>query len=388
MALFNLMEKRKAQIRSPFTRRASSNDSYDGNPSSSQGIQLIHRTSSYDFINGTITDLNQSSSSSTEDYPPSLEARTLNQLPYLSSNKRFRKSVSTAARRFCPRPIFSLIILLLIIGSIFFFFGVNLDAIEQAIGLKDGKSLRSSTPKHHGSVLQEFGKSDEVKVKLKNKDKITKRDMIIIGENQVKKIVEIIDGKRYESEELTDFHTKPKWKNLTDFGQVPNLRGANDDLLVQLVKDRKQKLSEKLQDNQDALNHPPPSSLPPSAHDLMDLDQMRQQIDTLIRKIRFMKEHDRTVMETNATARHAIQELQGKLRPYLLRKYGSPPYRVEMQLHFPVSMETKGKMEDRIVIQLAPIDLVPYSVFYFLQVLENWKVSQFIIIGSFLTFVG
>jgi hypothetical protein len=82
-----------------------------------------------------------------------------------------------------------------------------------------------------------------------------------------------------------------------------------------------------------------------------------------------------TVMEISNEAKVAIAILQDKLRVLLNSRYGSPPYMVEMKLQFPESMAESGPLEDKIIFELAPIELVPYSVYFFLEVIKNWKVS-------------
>jgi len=56
-------------------------------------------------------------------------------------------------------------------------------------------------------------------------------------------------------------------------------------------------------------------------------------------------------------------------------QYGPGPYSVEMRVLFPESMAKPGfEQEQSIFIDLAPIYLVPYSVYNFLQIIKNYKV--------------
>jgi len=50
----------------------------------------------------------------------------------------------------------------------------------------------------------------------------------------------------------------------------------------------------------------------------------------------------------------------------VLQKFGDPPYRVEFQLEFPPE-ETPAGTGDRFVIEMAPLDLMPYTVYFFMQ---------------------
>jgi len=105
------------------------------------------------------------------------------------------------------------------------------------------------------------------------------------------------------------------------------------------------------------------------------VDEIEQQIT----KLRHMKFQDHLVMETNALALTEIAKLQSMLRPYLLHKYGPEPYHVEMELKFPVSMisssSSEKKESESIVFELAPLQYVPYSVYYMLNIIEHWQVS-------------
>ena len=60
-------------------------------------------------------------------------------------------------------------------------------------------------------------------------------------------------------------------------------------------------------------------------------------------------------------------------------RYGPEPYRLEIDLEFPASMpdfSTAGK-EGRIVIELGPLEHVPYSVYLFLEVMRTFKSGAF-----------
>jgi hypothetical protein len=95
----------------------------------------------------------------------------------------------------------------------------------------------------------------------------------------------------------------------------------------------------------------------------------------LIEQIRALKRNG-VVIETSPDAQELIGKLQPLLREVLLETYGPEPYHVEMLLEFPESMpdySVSGK-DGRIVIELAPSALVPYCVYYFLNIVDNWKV--------------
>lgn len=104
-------------------------------------------------------------------------------------------------------------------------------------------------------------------------------------------------------------------------------------------------------------------------------EQLQAKVDRLISSIRDLK-NSGVVMEEDEHAKEVIKELQTNLRQLLTLEYGPGPYFLEMKLKFPESMPdyaTAGG-DATIIIKMAPIELVPYSVYYFLNVVKQWKV--------------
>jgi hypothetical protein len=97
---------------------------------------------------------------------------------------------------------------------------------------------------------------------------------------------------------------------------------------------------------------------------MVDIEEIHAQIES----IREMKSSG-VVMETDTTALEKIKTLQESLQIFIPEKYGPPPYNIEMCIEFPASMNEDGELDpySRITFELAPIDKVPYSVFYFLE---------------------
>ena len=108
------------------------------------------------------------------------------------------------------------------------------------------------------------------------------------------------------------------------------------------------------------------------------IDELQKASEDLIEKLRTMKQHG-TVMETNTEAKLLINKLQIDLRELVVLKYGPEPYFVEMKLSFPDSMinDANQDKEATIVLELAPLSMVPYCVYNFLNIIERWKVIKF-----------
>lgn len=122
----------------------------------------------------------------------------------------------------------------------------------------------------------------------------------------------------------------------------------------------------------------PEPSLLPLVIPEKSLAEQEEEAQALILKIREMKSHG-AVIETDEEAKKQVANLQNVLRKVIVLKYGPEPYYLKMKLKFPESMPdfaTAGE-EGIIIIKMAPIDLVPYCVYYFLtNVVANFKVSK------------
>ena len=87
-----------------------------------------------------------------------------------------------------------------------------------------------------------------------------------------------------------------------------------------------------------------------------------------VEELRNMKKNG-VIMETDDVALGKISILQDNLRVFIKEKYGPPPYKIEMTIKFPYIM-TEYESQDpyeTLTFELAPIEYVPYSVFYFLE---------------------
>lgn len=103
---------------------------------------------------------------------------------------------------------------------------------------------------------------------------------------------------------------------------------------------------------------------------------LEKQVDDILSEIRSMK-RDGTVIEEDEHAKELVNQVQEKLRHLIPMKYGPSPYYVEMSLTFPEVMLDSGPTADVIVVEMAPIELVPYSVYFFLELVSQWKGGAF-----------
>ena len=103
-------------------------------------------------------------------------------------------------------------------------------------------------------------------------------------------------------------------------------------------------------------------------------NELLSRTDLLIESIREFKKKGK-IIEKDSEAKLKVLELQTSLRKLIPLLYGPEPYIVEMTLKFPASMpDADGGFDGKLTFELAPLALVPYSVYYFLDTIKNWKV--------------
>jgi len=119
-----------------------------------------------------------------------------------------------------------------------------------------------------------------------------------------------------------------------------------------------------------------PEEIPPR----MSIEEQTKKCDELIENIRSLK-YKGVVMEVDEGAKTAINQLQAELRKLFRLQYGpnTSKFKVEMKLEFPSTMPdfAEAGKSGIILIETAPIDLVPYSVYLFLQTIKNFKGGAF-----------
>jgi hypothetical protein len=72
-----------------------------------------------------------------------------------------------------------------------------------------------------------------------------------------------------------------------------------------------------------------------------------------------------------------INHLQHCCKIYLYNNYDNN-IKIKLDVEFPDSMINNNiNKTDSIIFELAPIDLVPYSIFYFLRLIDNWEGGSF-----------
>jgi hypothetical protein len=109
---------------------------------------------------------------------------------------------------------------------------------------------------------------------------------------------------------------------------------------------------------------------------LVDLEEM---VSKKEKEVRELKNHKGTIMERDPWAKRLTKELQIATRQLLVKRYRTRNVRVRVDLEFPPAVvEQDGKPpRDFFIIEMAPIDLIPCSVHYFLELVRNFQSGAF-----------
>jgi hypothetical protein len=111
---------------------------------------------------------------------------------------------------------------------------------------------------------------------------------------------------------------------------------------------------------------------------LYDLEEL---VGVKEEEVRALKNHKGIIMERDPWARRLTKDLQIATRQLLLRRYRTSNLRVRVDLEFPPSETTEGDdkpLRDFFIIEMAPIDLIPCSVHYFLELVRNFESGAFV----------
>eukprot|EP01006_Ploeotia_vitrea_P011115 TRINITY_DN2963_c0_g1_i1.p1 TRINITY_DN2963_c0_g1~~TRINITY_DN2963_c0_g1_i1.p1 ORF type:complete len:325 (-),score=3.91 TRINITY_DN2963_c0_g1_i1:59-1009(-) len=112
------------------------------------------------------------------------------------------------------------------------------------------------------------------------------------------------------------------------------------------------------------------------------LEELKATVEDRLERVRAIK-NSGTVMETDPTALQETKQLQEATRPLLEALYGktdSGTYTITLHLKFPEGMPDADSTPSRtstIVVETAPIKLMPHAVFVFMELMSNWQAGGF-----------
>lgn len=108
-------------------------------------------------------------------------------------------------------------------------------------------------------------------------------------------------------------------------------------------------------------------------------EALQARVDELDAKVREHKHKPSMIMETDPEGLKLTKTLQEATHKLLVKRYGRHTFRVQVDVVFPeIITKADGKDEEAsFLIELAPIDLIPCSVYNFLEIARTWKSGAF-----------
>lgn len=102
-----------------------------------------------------------------------------------------------------------------------------------------------------------------------------------------------------------------------------------------------------------------------------DVGHLFRQIEDAIATVRHIRESG-VSMENDSGARMSTRHLQDLAKDLVLAKYGPGPFVLRMKLAWAESMPPRDT-GDEVIVELAPLELMPYSVLVVLEMAGRWN---------------
>jgi hypothetical protein len=109
--------------------------------------------------------------------------------------------------------------------------------------------------------------------------------------------------------------------------------------------------------------------------DTLNNQQLFSLIEGLENSILIKKHNGKYDADLNTQVKLLKNHLQEACKFYLINRFGNSDIIIKMNLLFPSYIN--GNANEHIIIHCAPIDYVPYCVFYFIRLVDNWKFGLF-----------
>jgi len=107
-------------------------------------------------------------------------------------------------------------------------------------------------------------------------------------------------------------------------------------------------------------------------------EELEKEFKKLEETVRSIKSSG-VIMEADEHSLEVTKRFQKAAHALLIKRYGNPPYRVQMDIEFQdeTVKDDGSNRYDTLLIEMAPIDLIPYSVFNFLEMARGYKSGGF-----------
>mmetsp|Transcript_11947 Transcript_11947/g.16521 ORF Transcript_11947/g.16521 Transcript_11947/m.16521 type:complete len:370 (-) Transcript_11947:288-1397(-) len=148
-------------------------------------------------------------------------------------------------------------------------------------------------------------------------------------------------------------------------------------VLKSIVKPAALSKKDRLKSSPDEREVPPPPPPPQSEQSEAELAKIVESIDAEVRVIKATG----VIMETDEASLKATMRLQDATRKLLAARYGphDKPYRIRVRLEFQDTMPDFGEKgaDGEFLIEMAPVALVPHSVFTFMEIARKYNGGAF-----------
>ncbi|KAL3902718.1 MAG: hypothetical protein SGILL_010724 [Bacillariaceae sp.] len=104
---------------------------------------------------------------------------------------------------------------------------------------------------------------------------------------------------------------------------------------------------------------------------------LAESVHGLDKQVRARKATKGVMMETDPEGMKLTKALQEATLSLLKHRYGHEHFRIRVDVTYPSSIKSATSKSDHFTIELAPIDLIPCSVFYFLEIARTYQSGSF-----------
>ena len=106
-------------------------------------------------------------------------------------------------------------------------------------------------------------------------------------------------------------------------------------------------------------------------------DKLAKAVHDLDKKVRARKATKGIMMEVDPEGMELTKALQEATLKLLKHRYGNEHFRIRVDITYPESIKKASPKSDHFTIETAPIDLIPCSVFYFLEIARTYQSGSF-----------
>lgn len=258
-----------------------------------------------------------------------------------------------------------IVIVLFFIGLFYFLFS-KYAVVEQMNGSE--AAVESSSGSQQSPPQLQFQLQQEEQLKQLQKQQEEIKQQLLNKQQEIQRQDEENKRKQEELQRELEYEAHQRKQEIQEAKAIAAAKAAQEAAAREAAKEAEEA---QLQIHSPEIN---PTSEPVT----MGLDSIHNNVIEAIERLREFKKAGR-VIETDTEAQIFIPQAQSFIRSFLTLKYGQGPYYIAMNLEFPSSMTTHlYPSTEVLIVELAPIEEVPYSVYFFLEyIVTQFKIGKF-----------